>query len=62
MIVSIISFTTVVHILYYALIIGNIVSQPLEIQDYKEDEMDRLCSKHGWDEKCVHHFGRKTWM
>jgi hypothetical protein len=47
MIVSIISFTTVVHILYYALIIGNIVSQPLEIQDYKEDEMDRLCSKHG---------------
>jgi hypothetical protein len=26
----------------------------------KEDEMERVCSIHGKNEKCVHNFGRKT--
>jgi hypothetical protein len=25
----------------------------------KEDEMDRVCSMHGNDEKCIQYFGRK---
>jgi hypothetical protein len=29
--------------------------------DVKEDEMGGACSSHGRDEKCIQHFGRKTW-
>jgi hypothetical protein len=28
---------------------------------FKKDEIDGVCSTHGWDEKCIQNLGRKTW-